>query len=301
LVLIHHPLDWLSEIEGTNIKESLHAKINCILRGHLHKSDVESVVGVSGVALHLAAGAAYQTRKWPNRALYAGLDEDRITVFPIRYEDEPSEVWTLDTSLFVREPNYEKTFQIPRLKNAKRPPPPPSARSDLIGIPILTWPDDLTAKGEMPDSMMLRPESRIVRFHPLREPLRDTIVGWAIDPAQPIKLRLQAGEGGAGKTRLMIEVCDKLEGTLGWRAGFLDRSQEIETGLPGLLREGKPCFVVLDYAESRKSEIVALVKAALNFPARPLFRIALLAREGGDWWDRLLYDNGSDQAVAVIL
>src|SRR5262249_44936482 len=48
-----------------------------------------------------------------------------------------------------------------------------------------------------------RPESGVVRFHSFREPLRDSIIGWALDPDQPIKLRLQAGEGGAGKTRLL--------------------------------------------------------------------------------------------------
>jgi len=62
----------------------------------------------------------------------------------------------------------------------------------------------------MPDSMLLRPESGVVGFHSFREPLRDSIIGWALDPDQPIKLRLQAGEGGAGKTRLLIEVCKRL-------------------------------------------------------------------------------------------
>jgi hypothetical protein len=67
--------------------------------------------------------------------------------------------------------------------------------------------EDLAAKDfVMPDSMLLRAESRVVRFHTLREPLRDEIVGWALNPDQLIKLRLQAGEGGTGKTRLLIEV-----------------------------------------------------------------------------------------------
>jgi hypothetical protein len=71
----------------------------------------------------------------------------------------------------------------------------------------------------MPDSLLLRPESQVVRFHRLREPLRDTIVNWAIIPDSSVKLRLQAGEGGAGKTRLLIEVCNHLERSHGWRAG----------------------------------------------------------------------------------
>ncbi len=55
--------------------------------------------------LSLAAGAAYQTRKYPNRALYASLERDQLTIFPIRYEDEPEEVWTVDPSLFHQAPD----------------------------------------------------------------------------------------------------------------------------------------------------------------------------------------------------
>ena len=70
VALVHHPLDWLSEIEDSNIRASLQANIDVLLRGHLHKNDVESTVSAYGGFLHVAAGAAYQQRKWPNRALY---------------------------------------------------------------------------------------------------------------------------------------------------------------------------------------------------------------------------------------
>jgi hypothetical protein len=139
----------------------------------------------------------------------------------------------------------------------------------------------------MPDSMLVRPESRTVGFHHLRDSLRDSIVGWAVDPTQFIKLHLIAGAGGAGKTRLMIEVCDTLEKLFNWRAGFLDKSQSVTTGLEALRKEGKPCLIVLDYAESRTSEIVELVRVALTSPSGPQIRIVLLARDGGDWWNRI--------------
>jgi len=173
------------------------------------------------------------------------------------------------------------------------------SQSDFIAIPQPSWPENLGV--EMPDSMMLRPESRVVRFHPLREPLRDEIIGWAIDPDQPIKLRLQVGEGGAGKTRLMIEVCEKLEGSHGWRAGFLARYRQVDSAFLALLRERKPCLVVLDYAESRTKEIITLTKTALHFVDRPSVRLVLLAREGGDWWDRLGEAADSDLATSAIL
>jgi predicted phosphodiesterase len=113
LALIHHPLSWLSDIEATNIMSALHAKVRFILRGHLHRTDIESVASISGETLLLAAGAAYQTRARPNRASYGTLHGDQLTIFPIRYEDEPKEVWTLDTSLFPHDPNYERAFRIP--------------------------------------------------------------------------------------------------------------------------------------------------------------------------------------------
>jgi hypothetical protein len=172
--------------------------------------------------------------------------------------------------------------------------------SDFIKIPSSSWPDEL-AKKDMPDSMLLRPESRVVRFHRLREPLRDTIVNWAIIPDSPVKLRLQAGEGGAGKTRLLIEVCHQLEQSDGWRAGFVERSQSSASGMSELLKEGRRSLIVLDYAESRTSQIVEITKAALRTPNAPSVRLVLLAREGGDWWDRLADGAGSDQAVSAIL
>src|SRR3954451_20195869 len=99
IALIHHPLDWLSDVERSNVKADLQANVDVILRGHLHETEVESVVSAQGGALHVAAGAAYQTRKWPNRALFATFENRGLTIFPIRYEDQPREVWTVDPSL----------------------------------------------------------------------------------------------------------------------------------------------------------------------------------------------------------
>ena len=83
--------------------------------------------GVGGDAVHLAAGSAYQTRRYPNSATYVTIEGEHITVFPMRFEDRPRETWTVDPSLFPEEPNYEKSFVIPRL--AARAPPPRDASS----------------------------------------------------------------------------------------------------------------------------------------------------------------------------
>ncbi|MEA2818441.1 MAG: hypothetical protein QOJ86_445 [Bradyrhizobium sp.] len=179
---------------------------------------------------------------------------------------------------------------------------PSIQQSNFLTIPKLEWPKDLSDKGfEMPDSMLLRPESQVIRFHHFREPLRDAIIEWVLERDAPIKLRLLAGEGGAGKTRLLIEVCYRLEALYGWRAGFVASAQSALDQFPKLLREGKPCLLVLDYAESRTAEIIEITRTALYSGAIPDIRVALLAREGGDWWDRLADAAGSDQAVAAVL
>lgn len=59
----------------------------------------------------------------------------------------------------------------------------------------------------MPDSVMLLPQSEIVPFHSYRPGLLDEVLKWALAEDQPIKLRLQTGEGGTGKTRVAIEAC----------------------------------------------------------------------------------------------
>ncbi len=112
IVLVHHPLEWLSGIENCNIQAELEASAHILLRGHLHETRVESVASAEGEILRCAAGAAFQTRKWPNRALYGTLDDRQLTIFPIRYKDAPRKIWTTDPSVFPREDNHQKSFLI---------------------------------------------------------------------------------------------------------------------------------------------------------------------------------------------
>lgn len=128
IALVHHPLEWLHDEERSNVKTTLQSLVDLVLRGHLHETDIEGVAGVMGEALHMAAGAAYQTRKWPNRALYQSFQDGRIDVFPIRYEDKPRPLWTVDPSVFPSESqsNYTKGFGILRLSKSAPVPVAPS-------------------------------------------------------------------------------------------------------------------------------------------------------------------------------
>jgi tetratricopeptide (TPR) repeat protein/UDP-2,3-diacylglucosamine pyrophosphatase LpxH len=113
IALLHHPLDWLSATEMANVQAELEASVHILLRGHLHETRVQSVASPEGEILQCATGAAYQTRKWPIRALYATLEGRQVTIFPIRYEDSPRERWTIDPSVFPPQENHTRRFEIP--------------------------------------------------------------------------------------------------------------------------------------------------------------------------------------------
>ncbi len=100
VALIHHPLDWLSPFEQSNIEAVLEESVDLLLQGHFHQVAVKGIVSANGGYLKLAAGASYQTRQWPNTAMYVTFENSGVTIFPIRYEDKPGEKWTLDTSLY---------------------------------------------------------------------------------------------------------------------------------------------------------------------------------------------------------
>ena len=109
IALTHHPLDWLSKVERANITAALSKSVDLLLHGHYHETETASIVSADGGYLKLAAGASYQKREWPNSAMYATCEKNQVTIFPIRYEDSPHEVWTLDTSVFPS-PSYIGSF-----------------------------------------------------------------------------------------------------------------------------------------------------------------------------------------------
>lgn len=111
--IMHHPIDWLNSEELSNIKSGLRDNFDFILRGHLHENDVEQIVCQAGSCFNLAVGASYQTRKWPNTAMIVEVDDRKVSVTPIHYVDKPREAWTVDTSLYPREPEFRGVYELP--------------------------------------------------------------------------------------------------------------------------------------------------------------------------------------------
>src|SRR5260221_901764 len=129
-------------------------------------------------------------------------------------------------------------------------------------------------------SQLLRAEELCVHFHSVREPLLDDVTAWASkQDIGPLGLQLMVGAGGSGKTRLMLEACKRLA-TAGWQAGFLRKQGDLDR----LARLGaaSKLLVVVDYAETRRPEVTALVKMAMRGRSAHPIRIVLLARAAGE-------------------
>ncbi len=74
--------------------------------------------------------------------------------------------------------------------------------------------------GPPPPSILLRPEFTVVPFMGRTE-IIDDVRAWGASDHR-FRVRLYTGPGGAGKTRLFIQICDHLRHD-GWDAGFLHR------------------------------------------------------------------------------
>ncbi|MCY1669024.1 toll/interleukin-1 receptor domain-containing protein [Rhizobium sp. SL86] len=119
--------------------------------------------------------------------------------------------------------------------------------------------------------------------------------------------RLLHGPGGLGKTRLMIEAVRRLRAE-GWLAGFYPaaptgdpaRSDMRRLAIQQVLSHGPESGVlmVLDYAESRASDVIELARMARKRPddaIRP-FRLVLLSR-GEGWWQDIYRTEPEVQVV----
>lgn len=126
-----------------------------------------------------------------------------------------------------------------------------------------------------------------------------SLQGWLAGPA-PVSVRVLTGGGGAGKTRLALELCDRVRED--WDAGFVE-GLELERfqGQQNLADWGwrRPTLVVVDYAAAHAQRLRAwLSELADRDPgaAAPLRLLLLLERHGapgGGWWQSVFEQGGS--------
>ncbi|HLN67419.1 MAG TPA: serine protease [Streptosporangiaceae bacterium] len=143
-------------------------------------------------------------------------------------------------------------------------------------------------------STLLRPEHGLVPFLG-RQAVLDQIYGWCQGPTGTPVL-LVTGGGGSGKTRLGREACVQML-VAGWDAGIADDQRRDGAAMTRLQRR---TLAVVDDADLRTGLISALVDYLRWDDAGPPVELLLLARAAGAWWDRLVRQQGLDDAYTVV-
>ena len=101
---------------------------------------------------------------------------------------------------------------------------------------------------------------------------------------------LVTGGGGAGKTRLALELCRRMAWQR-WRCVWVEEGAERDVvRLERAAAPGARLLLVVDYAEGRLG-LEELLKAAARDAG--WVRVLLLARHAGDWWQRLGAGSGT--------
>ncbi|MBE2260362.1 MAG: tetratricopeptide repeat protein [Rhodobacteraceae bacterium] len=127
----------------------------------------------------------------------------------------------------------------------------------------------------------------------------------ASSASSAISIRVIVGGGGSGKTRLAMDLCDRLS-DVGWHAGFLSAAE-----LPRFLAQqnlatwgwNRPTLVVIDDAAARGQALGAWLRELAGNPGesdQPL-RLLLLERHAdlnGGWWPEA-FDSGDGSAYAL--
>jgi len=161
------------------------------------------------------------------------------------------------------------------------------------------WPDNSYDSSWGLQPVMLRPEYQLVDYvGKEHEETQEDLLTWIRSLAdQPrgerIGLRCYVGPGGAGKTRLLLEVGKVLDRD-GWTTGFLDPGGATDETARFLLQTSTPTLLVLDYVGTRRYEVEALLDAlAAERNCETPYALVLLDRSEPEWLQNAV-KQGSD-------
>ena len=115
-----------------------------------------------------------------------------------------------------------------------------------------------------------------------REAELDELTVWCEDN-KPLSVRVLAGRGGTGKSRLAGELSVRLLAK-GWDAGFADLHS------PGGETQSEiedPTLVVVDDAEGAVSVVAELVAQLAWQGSTSRIRLLLVSRQVGTWYEQL--------------
>jgi tetratricopeptide (TPR) repeat protein len=160
----------------------------------------------------------------------------------------------------------------------------------LLGLPadLVAWPvQTLSEIAELRADLLL-PAYRLVPYSGRAfQETRADLLDWAqgLEAARPpVGLRTYIGPGGAGKTRLLIEVGQALRQE-GWWVGFLRAGRLTQENARILGTDARPTLLIVDYVANRDKEVRILLHEAARVcgeRAAPL-AVVLLERTFPDW------------------
>jgi hypothetical protein len=134
---------------------------------------------------------------------------------------------------------------------------------------------------------LLTARHAVVPFHG-REDLLAELHAWAGRPG--LGVWLLHGPGGQGKTRLAREFADRL-GREGWAGVWLAAAADAG-GVRVLAAVSRSTVVVVDYAESRAAQLMAVFRVLAGVAPGVSVKVVLLARTAGAWWEELAAGGG---------
>lgn len=130
---------------------------------------------------------------------------------------------------------------------------------------------------------LLHPRAETVRFSGRRELLAE-MAAWSTE-GDDVSLALLTGAGGAGKSRIARELGHRLTEA---RYAIVHLSRhETARHHRMLARTTAPVLLVVDYAESRVEQVRSLLNELARRPREIPFRVLLIARAVGRWWDEV--------------
>jgi tetratricopeptide (TPR) repeat protein len=151
-------------------------------------------------------------------------------------------------------------------------------RSVVLRPASLTPPLGVDARAH--PSRLLDSDQGLVDFVP-RRALAE-LEQWCAGPER-LRVRRLLGDGGAGKSRLALQLCRVLADR-GWDTGIAD--EELPGGRPRRGLRG-PTLIVVDDAERRIDLVVALLNRFALARRGPGLRLLLLARSKEVWWEEV--------------
>src|SRR6266516_4484808 len=99
IAVLHHPLNWLAEVDRSRVEEQLERNCQFILHGHHHTPKITAQIGTAGGSLTIPAGTSYGIRQggYPGAYNFVHLDTEAAqgTIYLRRWSERGSQ-WIAD-------------------------------------------------------------------------------------------------------------------------------------------------------------------------------------------------------------